>query len=71
MNAILRSVLVLAGLAIATQAAAQVTFYEHEGFTSRSFATNRKIGNFERYGFDDRASSAVVSLPKNLRHAST
>ena len=61
MNAILRNVLVLAGLAIATQAAAQVTFYEHEGFTGRSFATDRKIGNFERYGFDERASSAVVS----------
>jgi len=60
MNAILRNALAVAGLAIATQAAAQITFYEREGFEGRSFTTEQRIGNFERYGFNDRASSVVV-----------
>jgi len=60
MNAILRNVLAVAGLAVATQAAADVTFYERQGFEGRSFTTGRQIGNFERYGFNDRASSVTV-----------
>lgn len=47
-------------LALAAQAAAQVTFYEGEGFQGRSFTTDRPIRNLERQGFDDRASSAVI-----------
>ena len=46
--------------AAATQAAAQVTFYQGEGFRGRSFTADRPIGNLERQGFNDRASSAVV-----------
>lgn len=42
-------------------AAAQVTFYEREGFQGRYFTTQKAIGNFRRYGFNDRASSVVVS----------
>ena len=61
MNTVLRSALVAAGLAIATQAAAQVTFYEGEDFEGRSFTTHRQVGNFERFGFNDRASSALVA----------
>lgn len=60
MNAILRNVLAIAGLAVATQAAAQLTFYERQGFEGRSFTTSKQIGNFERYGFNDRASSVMV-----------
>ena len=60
MNAVLRNALAMAGLAVATQAAADVTFFEHEGFQGRSFSTQRQIGNLERQGFNDRASSAVV-----------
>jgi len=60
MNATLKSALAVAGLALATQAAAQVTFYEREGFEGRSFTTQRQIGNFERWGFNDRASAVVV-----------
>ena len=60
MNAIFRNALAMLGMAIATQAAAQVTFYEREGFQGRSFTTERQIGNFDRYGFNDRASSVVV-----------
>jgi uncharacterized protein YcfJ len=60
LNATLRSALAVAGVAIAAQATAQVTFYEREGFEGRSFTTEKQIGNFERYGFNDRASSVVV-----------
>jgi len=60
MNRILRNALGVAGVVIATQAAAQVTFYERDDFRGRSFTTEKQIGNFERYGFNDRASSVVV-----------
>jgi uncharacterized protein YcfJ len=60
MNAILRNALAVAGVAFATQAAAQVVFYEHEGFEGRTFTTGTQIGNFRRVGFNDRASSVVV-----------
>jgi len=61
MNALLRIALALAGLAIAAQAAAQVTFYEQEGFAGRSFTTVKQVDNFQRLGFNDRASSVVVA----------
>jgi uncharacterized protein YcfJ len=60
MNALLKTTLAAAGLAIAAQASAQVTFYENDGFSGRSFTASRQTGNFERSGFNDRASSAVV-----------
>lgn len=60
MNILLRNALAVAGLAIATQAVAQVTFFEREGFQGRSFTTSNRIGNFERNGFNDRASSVMV-----------
>jgi uncharacterized protein YcfJ len=60
MHTFLKSTLAVATLVVAAQASAQVTFYEREGFEGRSFSTERQVGNFERYGFNDRASSAVV-----------
>jgi uncharacterized protein YcfJ len=57
----LRIALAVAGMAIAAQAAAQVTFYEQEGFQGRSFTAQKQIPNLERYGFNDRASSVVVA----------
>jgi uncharacterized protein YcfJ len=60
MNAVLRTALAVTGLAMATHAAAQITFYENENFAGRSFTTQRQVNNFERFGFNDRASSAVV-----------
>ena len=60
MNTTLKLALAAAGLALATQAAAQVTFYENEGFQGRSFTTQAQVRNFERFGFNDRASSAAV-----------
>lgn len=60
MNQVLKTAIALVAVAFAAQAAAQVTFYEREGFDGRSFTTERQVGNFERYGFNDRASSVVV-----------
>ena len=65
MKKVLTTAMAVAGLAIAAQAAAQapaqITFYEHDGFQGRSFNTQRQIGNFERFGFNDRASSVIVT----------
>ena len=61
MNALCRTTLAVAALAIATQAAAQVTFYEHPGFRGQTFTADRPIGSLERAGFANRASSAVVA----------
>jgi uncharacterized protein YcfJ len=55
-----KTALAVAGVVVATQAVAQVTFYEREDFRGRSFTTDRPIGNMDRMGFDDKASSAVV-----------
>jgi len=60
-NIPIRSSLALAALLVAGQAMVQVTFYEHPDFQGRSFTTQKPVGNFERRGFNDRASSAIVS----------
>ncbi len=60
MNKTLRPLLGIAAVAFAAHASAQVTFYEREGFRGRTFAANGEVRNFERAGFNDRASSVVV-----------
>ena len=60
MNARMTNTLAVALLAIATQAGAQATFYEHDGFQGRSFTTERPVNDLQRFGFNDRASSVVV-----------
>jgi len=60
MKTILKSALAATALIIAAQAAADVTFYERENFRGRSFTTDQPVGSLERFGFNDRASSAVV-----------
>jgi uncharacterized protein YcfJ len=56
----LNALLALATVAIATQAMAQVTFYENDNFQGRTFTTQRNAPNFQRFGFNDRASSVIV-----------
>jgi uncharacterized protein YcfJ len=56
----LQAVLATAALVAAGHAAAQITFYEGEGFRGRAFTTNDRVWNFERNGFNDRSSSIVV-----------
>ncbi len=60
MNKPFKTILAAAALSLATQASAQITFFEHDQFTGRSFTTSAEITNFQRYGFNDRASSAEV-----------
>jgi uncharacterized protein YcfJ len=60
MNHTLRPLLGIAALAFAAHASAQITFYEGEGFRGRTFAVNGEVRNFDRTGFNDRASSVVV-----------
>ena len=60
MNASFRNALGVAGAVFAMQAVAEVTFYERQGFEGQSFTTQKQIANFERFGFNDRASSVVV-----------
>jgi uncharacterized protein YcfJ len=60
MNTTLRIALAAGGFAFAAQAAAQVTFYENESFQGRSFTAQKRVDDFERFGFNDRATSAVV-----------
>lgn len=60
MNLKLKAALGATTLFLATQAAAQITFYENEGFRGRVFTTSQQIRDFERQGFNDRASSVVV-----------
>jgi len=60
MNTVLKSALALAWVALAAQASAQVIFYENDDFQGRTFTTEQPVGNFQRYGFNDLASSVVV-----------
>lgn len=60
MITMLRNLLLTAGLLAAGPAIGQVTFFEHDGFHGRSFTTDRDLWNFERWGFNDRASSVSV-----------
>lgn len=56
----LKIAMAAAGLCTAVGAAADVTFYSNDGYRGASFTADRPIGNFERAGFNDRASSVVV-----------
>jgi uncharacterized protein YcfJ len=47
-------------ITLASQAVAQVTFYEGEAYRGRAFTTANAVPNFQRQGFNDRASSVVV-----------
>jgi uncharacterized protein YcfJ len=47
-------------LVVAAHASAQITFYEGEGYRGRAFTTSNAVVNFDRIGFNDRASSVVV-----------
>ncbi len=56
----LKTLVGAAALLAAAHASAQVTFYENEGFRGRVFNTAKSVNNFQRIGFNDRASSVVV-----------
>jgi len=61
MKGFVKVALGVAAVAAALPAAAQVTFYEGAGFQGRSFTSSKQVSNFERAGFNDRASSVEVA----------
>ena len=56
----LKLALGLAGIVVAAHAAANVTFYERQGFRGQAFTAGDNVGDLTKFGFNDRASSAVV-----------
>jgi len=56
-----RTAFAVAAVLFAAQAFAQITLYGQEGFQGRSFTTEREVRNLERFGFNDRASSLIVT----------
>lgn len=56
----LKTAIALSTLVLASQAAAQITFYQGEGFRGRAFTATQSVGDFGRNGFNDRTSSVVV-----------
>lgn len=60
MKTIVQTLFASTALAFAAQASAQVTFYEQDGYQGRTFVAQKRVGNLERVGFNDRASSVVV-----------
>jgi uncharacterized protein YcfJ len=60
MNWKLKSAMGAVAVFLASQAMAQITFYEHDGFQGQAFSTDRPVRDFQRRGFNDRASSVVV-----------
>lgn len=60
MKSFLKAIASAAAMALAGQAAAQITFYQREGFQGESFTTRQQVGDFGRFGFNESASSVVV-----------
>lgn len=60
-KSIFRRALAIAATVAAAQVGAQVTFFEHDDFQGRSFNPGAQLNDFGNSGFNDRASSAIVT----------
>lgn len=60
-KALIKSMLAAVALAASSASFAQVTFFQDNNFQGSAFTTQRAVGNFQRFGFNDRASSVVVA----------
>ncbi|MDR7305065.1 beta/gamma crystallin-related protein [Rhodoferax saidenbachensis] len=60
MTSFIPTVLAAALLAGAGHVGAQVVFYENQDFRGRAVTVNKQIDSFQREGFNDRATSAIV-----------
>lgn len=60
----LKALLAVAGVLVATQAAAQITFYDRVGFQGRAMTAEGTVPNLNRYGFNDQAASAIITSGK-------
>ncbi|HEX6136365.1 MAG TPA: beta/gamma crystallin-related protein [Casimicrobiaceae bacterium] len=61
MSMTLKTAMGIAGLALATQAAAQVTLFSRDDFRGRQFTTDGVERNLAWAGFNDRAESVIVA----------
>ncbi|MGN6528419.1 MAG: beta/gamma crystallin family protein [Burkholderiaceae bacterium] len=61
MKTIIKATVAAAALCAAGYASADITFYEHQNFYGRQFTVQQPIGDFASAGFNDRASSVVVT----------
>ena len=61
MKTLLTQALAVAGVAIGTQALAQVNIYEHPHFRGEVVTVDRPAGNLERYNFNGRGSSVIIN----------
>ncbi len=67
MKTVFKAALTVVAAVVASQALAQVTFFEHPNFQGQSYTTDRQIGNLNNRGFNDRASSLIVSGGSSVR----
>ncbi|MFN5349409.1 MAG: beta/gamma crystallin-related protein [Polaromonas sp.] len=58
---LIKSMLAAGALAASSAPFAQVTFFQDNNFQGSAFTTQRAVGDFQRFGFNDRASSVVVT----------
>ena len=61
MNSFLKAALAVALAVLGAHAFAAVTFYEHDNFGGRAFTAQEPVDDFNAFGFNDRASSVVVT----------
>lgn len=61
MKTISRTLFAASALALAAHASAQVTIHERENFQGRSYTSQQRVGNLQKSGLNDRASSVVVT----------
>jgi uncharacterized protein YcfJ len=57
----LKFIIGVSSLLLVAHASAQIVFYEGEGFRGRTFSANGPQNNFRNSGFNDLASSVVVT----------
>ena len=60
MHKLLKLSLITCAVALAGPLFAQVTFYQNENFQGATFTAEGQVGDLQRFGFNDRASSVIV-----------
>jgi hypothetical protein len=60
MRTVLKALLAVAGIVLATQAGAQVKMFSERGFNGHQFDVNGPMRNLDRTGFNDKAESLIV-----------
>jgi hypothetical protein len=58
---LVKGALAIAAAIASAHAAAQITLYEHEAYGGQPLTTRSEIDNLVNYGFNDRASSIIVT----------